>query len=63
MLNEKIKYCRKPLEDIFDNVLPKEEKKPMKCISQLDDSCLKVFRTTKENRICDYCMRIVRRRQ
>ena len=61
-LNEKIKYCRKPLESVFYDIEPKEAKKPFRCISELADDCKKIFVTTKDHRICENCMEIVRRR-
>lgn len=54
-LNENIKYCKKPIHSIFDDIKPPEEKKFMKCISQLSEKCVKQFKTTKESRICSEC--------
>lgn len=62
MLNEKIKYCRKPFYDIFDEIPPKEEKRAMKCLSGLASDCLKSFKTTKNHRICERCKSLVQTR-
>ena len=55
MLNEKIKYCRKPLYDAFNEIQPKEEKKIRNCLSGLSEHCQKKFLGTRENRICSKC--------
>lgn len=55
-LNDNIKYCEKPAESIWDDiVVQKEEKKMMKCISHFSSRCKGQFMTTKEFRICEYC--------
>lgn len=54
-----IKYQRKPVFGVFDD-LPKESpKKRMSCISGLSQACKKVFLTTKEMRICGKCMEMI----
>lgn len=58
-LNENIKYCKKPVEKLFDNKLDREEKRFMSCISQIAKDCVKSFKTTKERRICWICTDLV----
>lgn len=61
-LNEKIKYCRKPIFDVFDDIPSKEEKKVRPCISGISDKCRKTLKSTKDHRICDCCADIVKMR-
>lgn len=59
-LNEKIKYCRKPIVDDFEKINQKEEKSWRTCISQISYDCRKKLYSYKEYRICDRCEQVVK---
>lgn len=59
-MNFNIKYQRKPVYSWLDDLPKTKEKRVvMTCISGVSDACTKTFLTTKENRICKYCKRLI----
>jgi hypothetical protein len=63
-LNENIKYSKKPVVGLFDDiVITKEDKKIRKCIADVAGNCKKEFYTTKLERVCDRCIRLISLRE